>query len=179
MKKLKIALVALSVIIVVLLVLFLSFRSKIKNENWVGMEDVTVVEAVSVMQDIIITDEDDKLIEKLIEDENVKAYYNAGNDSLAKSNVDISRYKNMFDIRNDEVKSFIVQADKNKLYVEYGSDYVIYSLTKEEGGDVVKEIIKYGEPYRTDEGLVPAEERKEVYHLENYNNDTFRMSIME
>ena len=43
----------------------------------------------------------------------------------------------------------------------------------------VKEIIKYGEPYRTDEGLVPAEERKEVYHLENYNNDTFRMSIME
>ncbi len=178
-KRFRVIMMAMLVIIIVMIIGFAYYVSNVSGGKWVGMKEVTLVEAVNVMQDIVINSNDKELLEEVKKDDAVKKFIENGNDELLIADIDQDHYSKKVAIPDEKIEFFIVQADKGFTFITYGSNYINYNLFEEADGSIVKNITKYSDPYRTEDGLLPDEDRKVVYHIENTNNDVFRMSVIE
>ena len=172
--------ILLLVCILALLIASIPWLCATAQNRWIESYEISSAEATAITPMILITRQDYQLIEALLKNEKVLAYYNQGafdrgtRATIALTEDEISHYLRLIKLDNITPDFLTVEANQDHVSVIYGTDFIAVYLNyayKEMDKTVV--LCQY--PYRADgQDLGWGKRHGSWTGLSNDNNAVFR-----
>ena len=167
----------LLMLLTILLCIAIPLLCRNAEGRWISNHEISSAEAASISPMILITRQDQKLIEALLKNSKVQAVFD--DDNLTTVELDaseISHYLQLIEMDHAEPEWLIVQTRQNDISVFYGTDYIWVCLSYQYG-NMVKSIVICEYPYR-EEGTVleTGKHHGNRTDLSNDNNTRFYRS---
>ena len=143
------------------------------ENRWIVTQEISSAEATRISPMILITQQDYKLVEALMENSKVQAAIE--NPSLSTVELDeaeVSHYLRLIRMDQSEPEWLIVQTSQNGISVFFGTDYIWVCLSSQYG-DMDKSIVICEYPYRENGAVVEMGKRRgNRTDLSNDNDNT-------